>query len=107
MCARNGITLNPAKFIFAQDEVEYLGFVITPDSVKPGPTMIEAIKEFPAPTNITEMRSFFGLVNQVSYAFSLKDTMAPFRELLRPSSDFYWDDRLQALFEEAREEVRW
>ena len=35
----------------------------------------------------------------------MKDTMAPFRELLRPSSDFYWDDRLQALFEEAREEM--
>ena len=104
-CARNGITLNPSKFVFAQDEVEYLGFVITPDAVKPGPAMIEAIREFPAPTNITEMRSFFGLVNQVSYAFSMKDTMAPFRELLRPSSDFYWDDRLQALFEEAREEV--
>ena len=104
-CARNGITLNPSKFVFAQDEVEYLGFIISQDSVKPGPTMINAIKEYPAPTNITEMRSFFGLVNQLSYAFSMKDTMAPFRELLRPSVDFYWDDRLQALFEEARKEV--
>ena len=63
--------------------------------------MFQAIKEFPAPTNITQMRSFFGLVNQVSFAFSMKDTMAPFRELLRPSAVFYWDERLQKLFEES------
>ena len=31
--------------------------------------------------------------------------MAPFRELLRPSAEFYWDEKLQELFEEVREEV--
>ena len=103
--SQNGITFNPDKFVFARDTVEYVGFEITRDSVKPAPSMLKAIKEFPAPTNITSMRSFFGLVNQVSFAFSMKDTMAPFRELLRPSSEFYWDDKLQHLFEEAREEI--
>ena len=87
------------------DEVEYVGFEITMDSVKPASSMLQAIKEFPAPTNITQMRSFFGLVNQVSFAFSMKDTIAPFRELLRPSADIYWDEGLQKLFEEAREEI--
>lgn len=105
LCSKNGITFNPEKFVFARDEVEYIGFEITADSVRPGQSMIQAISDFPAPTNITGMRSFFGLVNQVSYAFSMKETMAPFRELLRPSSTFYWDDKLQALFEEARLEI--
>ena len=80
--------------MFARDKVEYVGFEVTMDSVKPASSMLKAIKEFPAPTNITQMRSFFGLVNQVSFAFSMKDTMAPFRELLRPSAAFYWDERL-------------
>ena len=35
----------------------------------------------------------------------MKNTMAPFRELLRPSAAFYWDERLQKLLEEAREEI--
>ena len=86
LCSNNGITFNPEKFVFARDEVEYVGFKMTRDSVKPAPSMLQAIKEFPAPTNITQMRSFFGLVNQVSFAFSMKDTMAPFREPLRPSA---------------------
>ena len=85
-CSNNGINFNPEKFVFARDEVEYVGFEITMDSVKPASSMLQAIKEFPAPTNITQMRSFFGLVNQVSFAFSMKDTMALFRELLRPSA---------------------
>ena len=33
-------------------------------------------------------------MNQVSYAFSMADTMLPFRELLKPSNKFHWDDTL-------------
>ena len=51
-------------------------------------------------TNITKMRSFFGLVNQVSFAFSMKETMVPFRELLWPSAGFYLDGSSKELFEE-------
>ena len=82
--------------MFASDTVEYMGFEITMDSVKPASSMLKAIKEFPAPTNITQMRSF---------SFSMKDTMAPFRELLRPLAVFYSEERQQNLFEEAREEI--
>ena len=76
---------------------EYVGFEITMDSVKPSSSMLRCFFGL--------MRSFFGLINQVSFAFSMKDTMAAFRELLQPSAEFYWDAKLQDLFEEAREEV--
>ena len=97
-CSNNGITFNPEKFVFARDTVEYVGFEISRDLVQPSSSMLKAIKVFPAPINITQMRSFFGLVNQVSFTFSMKDTMAPFRELLQPSAKFYWDEKLQELF---------
>ena len=35
ICGRNGITLNPEKFTFAQDVVEFTGFEITNDTVYP------------------------------------------------------------------------
>ena len=35
LCGRNGITLNPEKFNFAQDTVEFAGFEITPNEVRP------------------------------------------------------------------------
>lgn len=35
LCGRNGITLNPDKFVFAADQVEFAGFKVTLDDVQP------------------------------------------------------------------------
>ena len=88
-CGKHGITVNPEKFCFAQDEVEFAGFEITNNTVWPCKRYIRAIADFPTPQNLTDVRSWFGLVNQVSYAFSMADTMLPFRELLKPSNTFH------------------
>lgn len=86
ICGNHGITLNPAKFKFAQDSVEFAGFIITPTTVKPCERYIKAITDFPTPKSLTDVRSWFGLVNQVAYAFCMTEAMAPFRTLLRLSS---------------------
>ena len=101
-CGRHGITLNPDKFRFAQDEVEFAGFEITNDTVRPCKRYIRAIADFPTPRSLTDIRSWFGLVNQVSYAFSMADVMLPFRELLKPNKTFNWDDTLQQAFEQSK-----
>ena len=101
-CGRNGIILNPDKFVFAQDAVEFAGFEITSDSVRPCSRYLDAILGFPSPKNITDMRSWFGLVNQVSYAFSMTDRMQAFRQLLKPGTPFRWDDKLECLFQESK-----
>ncbi len=105
ICGRNGITLNPDKFSFAQDNVEFAGFEITRDTVKPCQKFISAISNFPTPKNLTDVRSWFGLVNQVSYTFSMAEAMLPFRELLKPSNQFYWDDSLQQAFEKSKTNI--
>ena len=105
ICGRHGITLNPDKFIFAQDEVEFAGFEITNDAVRPCRKYVKAIMEFPTPKNITDVRSWFGLVNQVAYAFSMAEQMLPFRELLKPTTPFHWNDDLNRLFEESKRAI--
>ena len=102
-CADKGIVFNPDKFHFAEMEVEFAGFLVTANGVKPTKRMTEAILHFPTPTSITGVRSWFGLVNQVSYAFSQAEVMAPFRELLRTKDrKFYWDGTLERLFQESK-----
>ena len=65
--------------------------------------MTEAISSFPTPKNITDIRSWFGLVNQVLYAFSQAEVMAPFWELLKTKDQkFSWDDTLDKIFEESK-----
>ena len=94
ICATDGITLNPRKFHFAEDEVEFAGFTITPTEVRPANKFTAAVRDFPTPKSITDVRAWFGLVNQVSYAFSMTTAMSPFRHLLKPSTPFQWTDKL-------------
>lgn len=101
-CGNNGITLNPSKFDFARSTVEFAGFEIAPTRVRPCPRFIEAILKFPTPRNITDIRSWFGLINQVSYAFAAADKMIPFRNLLKPGTRFVWTKELDDLFEESK-----
>ena len=104
-CGRHGITLNPGKFVFAEDTVEFAGFEITNDSVRPCKRYLEAIRDFPKPTNLTDIRSWFGLVNQVAYAFAAADRMQPFRNLLKSGAEFTWDSTMEQLFEESKQTI--
>ena len=102
LCGNNGIILNPSKFHFSKDTVEFAGFEITPTTVRPCARYIEAIQHFPTPRNITDVRSWFGLVNQVSYTFATAERMLPFRQLLQPGTKFKWTDELNRLFNETK-----
>ena len=119
ICGRHGITLNPNKFVFAQETVEFVGFEITTDfffqetvefvgfeittdSVHPCKKYLQAITDFPIPKNVTDIRSWFGLVNQVSYAFSMAKRMLPFHQLLKQGTPFTWNDELNEAFEESK-----
>ena len=59
VCGNNGITLNPDKFHFAEESIEFAGFVIMKDAIHPSDKHLEAIRDFPTPANITDIRSWF------------------------------------------------
>lgn len=56
-CGENGIILNPTKFRFAEDTVEFAGFDITPTSVKPCAKYLQAIENFPTPTDVIVVKN--------------------------------------------------
>ena len=102
ICGKNGIILNPSKFQFGKDTVEFAGFEITPTTVRPCTRYLDAIQHFPIPQNITDIRSWFGLVNQVSYIFAAAERMLPFRNLLKAGTRFQWTEELDRLFNETK-----
>ena len=105
LCSRNGIVFNKDKFVFCQDEIDFAGFTIGKDYVKPAKKILNSIMEFPVPKNISEVRGWFGLVNQVAPFFASRPILQPFRELLKPATkgkSIYWDDNLTKLFEESK-----
>ena len=52
-CSNNGVVFNPAKFLFCQTEIDFAGFSITENDIKPSKSLLDAIASFPKPTNIT------------------------------------------------------
>lgn len=78
------------------------------DSVRPAKKFLESIKSFPRPETLSEARSFFGMINQVSYSFSMSHVMEPLRHLLKPDTwagGFYWTPELDRTFQLAKEEI--
>ena len=105
LVGKNGIILNPDKFNFAEDEVDWAGIRVTKDKCKPLDTHVEAIRNFPIPVNITDMRSFMALVNQVAPYYAVQPHLLPFRELLKKGSIWYWDNNLTNIFEKTKAHI--
>ena len=105
ICGNNGVTLNPKKFKFAEEEVEYLGFNVTKSGVKPTKSFMDSIMNFPTPTNLTDVRSWYGAIAQVSYAFASSPVMIPFRHLLSSKASFSWSPELEVAFMASKQEV--
>lgn len=105
LCAQNNIVLNPDKFQFCLDTVNFAGFRVSPTSLMPSEKTLEAIRNFPRPTDITGARAFFGLVNQVAFSFTLTEEMTHFRHLLSPKTKFEWTPELDRLFERSKEVI--
>ena len=104
-----GLIFNADKFQFGQDVVDFAGLEISRDGVRPCKKFIESIRNFPRPGNLSEARSFFGMINQVSYSFSMSAILEPFRHLLKPetwtASCFSWTPELEKTFQLAKEEI--
>lgn len=57
------LTLNPKKCVFFQTNIEYLGYEISENGIRPGNLKIEAVRTFPIPKNVHEVRQFMGLAS--------------------------------------------
>lgn len=58
-----GITINLAKCNFGQEKLEFLGYEITLDGLKPLSYKVQAILDYPKPKDVTELRRFMGMLN--------------------------------------------
>lgn len=60
---KSRLTLNPKKCVFFQEKIDYLGYEICSDGIRPGTYKTEAVKLFPVPKNVHEVRQFVGLAS--------------------------------------------
>ena len=56
-----GLSLKPSKCHWAK--LKYLGHIVDGEGIKPDPSKLLAVKDFPVPENRTEVRAFLGLAS--------------------------------------------
>ena len=98
-----GMRLKSEKCAYLLPSVEYLGHTISEEGLKTAESKVEAITGAPAPRNVTELRSFLGLVNYYAkFLPNLSTTLTPLYTLLQKNHKWSWSSEQTKAFEEVK-----
>ena len=103
-CCSNVVPTNTLQCCqFFQTETTFAGFLLSDQGYQVDPAITDAIARYPVPTNRTELRSFVGLVNQLSSSTNaVASLLTPFRALLSTKNEFTWSSCRDTAFTAAK-----
>jgi len=102
-CANQHIALNAEKCRFFQIKTTFVSFLLSDQCYQVDPAITDAIARYPVLTNRTELRSFVGLVNQLSSRTNaVAFLLTPFRALLSTKNEFTWSPYHDTAFTAAK-----
>ena len=58
-----GLVLNPAKCVFAQPQLKFLGHMVSAQGIKPAEDRVKAIQAFPLPPTVRKLMEYLGMLN--------------------------------------------
>ena len=94
------------KCYFMLQEVEYLGHVLSSSGIQPSPKNVRAIQSVPAPENITQLKSFLGMVTYyLKFMPNLSTTLSPLYSLLQKNSKWKWTKEHKSAFAKVKEQL--
>ena len=83
--------------------MEYLGYLITPNSLQPIMKHVQAVKEFPVPRNVKEVRRFVGLASYYRrFVRGFSKIAEPMYALTKKEAVFQWSADCQSAFKELK-----
>ncbi|CAI7779250.1 unnamed protein product [Closterium sp. NIES-53] len=95
----NRLLTKASKCEFLQVRMEFLGRIISTRGVEIDPKKIATIQAWHAPTNLTDLQSFWGFVNYVRrFIPDMAKLTPPLTDLLRKGVEHTWGEKEQAAF---------
>ena len=96
----NGLTLNHAKCLFGQSQIEVFGYALSAEGISPDPAKVQALREAERPSNAEEAQSFLGMANySARFIKNFSTLAAPLRELTRSNIKWCCRERARGLYE--------
>ena len=91
------------KCSFLLPSVEYLGYKISERGLQPTEDKVKAVHKAPAPEDVSQLKSFLGLVNYYGkFLPDLSTVLAPLYKLLQKDTRWSWGEAQQKAFEKVK-----
>lgn len=101
-----GLTLKLSKCNFFKESIDYLGFEVCENGVRPGKIKIDAVENFPVPSDQHRLRQFLGLASffrRFIRGFSM--IAQPLTRLLKKDVRWQWGDGEENAFQTLKREL--
>ena len=98
-----GLRVKRSKCSFMLSSVEYLGFRISAEGLQPTTEKVRAVHSAPAPENVTQLKSFLGLINYYGkFLPDLSEVLAPMYRLLQKETTWSWGQAQTKAFQKVK-----
>ena len=102
-CKEENLHLKISKSTFETQEVDFLGYKVREGQYSPCPVKTAAIKDWPTPTNLKELRSFIGFCNFYRmFIANFSQIAHPLHLLTKKDQEYVWEETQKQAFEELK-----
>ncbi|KAI1869633.1 uncharacterized protein JN550_005614 [Neoarthrinium moseri] len=100
------LLVNGEKSEFHQQKVTFVGYVVSPGEIRMEDSKIAAVKAWPTPTNVSEVRSFLGLANYYRmFIHQFGKIGTPLTNLTKKDLPFRWTEVEQTAFDTLKKRI--
>lgn len=98
-----GLRAKKSKCEFFKTEISYCGHVIDKHGLHKSQEKIQAVLQAPKPENVSQLRSYLGLVNYYhKFLPNLATTLHPLNALLQTGVKWEWSEKCDRAFQETK-----
>ena len=99
-----GLKLKPNKCSFCQEEVHFLGHIVSATGIRADPRKTNLVENWPVPTSTKEVQKFLGLANYYRrFVPNFATKAKPLHRLTEKTAKFKWSVQCQEAFIELKQ----
>jgi len=98
-----GLKAKPSKCVLFRSPIDFLGHMVSADGIQPQPDKLAAIRDWPTPHCLRDVRAFYGLASYYrKFVNDFAKIAEPLSRMTKKNTSFTWTDETQQSFEDLK-----